>query len=248
MSNELLNDYQIYNDVIDGADRLILPVVMSDTEREEIIDNQLELVLNPERNFLLAAAIKNASPLLSNNSEATLRDLAEATETDQMLRISFWEEVGLCLKGNKQLTESNIYNGTCNANYWAKLKTPAMATKLAYILTPVKEYAKMNKVLLAQGQQILLDILNANPYVGTGKEKRLDSRIAKVQLEAYRLVEERIYGKAVQRVQTHNTNVEDNKKPDHDVEALKAEIKALEATHMDLLTVGDLSLDSAEVV
>ena len=68
------------------------------------------------------------------------------------------------------------------------------------------------------------------PYQGqgSGHRRKLEPKIAKVQLEAYKLVEERIYGKAVNRIQTHNVNESNSGDANATIEQLKREILELE--------------------
>lgn len=210
-------------------------VVLSQQQKELDFDEQILVALRPDQEFL-KEAIKKCSPNLVHKTEAAIIDNAKPTHVDQLLRIALWEELSSALHENRAVSERAIYNGVCSASYWKAIRD-SDEEKFTYLLIPVKSYSRTNKLLLALGQAALIDILNADPYVksqGSGNKKQLDPKIAKVQLEAYRMVEERIYGKAVNRIQTHNTNENADSGAAETIEALQQEIIALENRTMPI--------------
>jgi hypothetical protein len=204
-------------------------VVISAEQKEMDFDEQVLTVLTNDQEPLKRAVTK-CSENLTNKSEKVILEAANPTQVDQLLRISFWEELTNALTEGRKISERAIYNGVCSHNYWNRLRD-VDEDKFTYILIPIKSYSRTNKLLLTLGQECLINILNADPYIkaqGSGNKKVLDPRIAKVQLEAYKMVEERIYGKAVNRIQTHNTNENTPSNANDTIDALKAEIVLLE--------------------
>ncbi len=215
---------------IEYAPRKDHGVVLSQEQKELDFDEQVLSVIGKD-DYLLQDAIIKCSENLVSKTEAAITDNAQPTHVDMLLRISFWEEITNAIHENRNFSERAVYNGVCSHSYWKTLRD-SNEDKFTYILIPVKSYARTNKLLLALGQQKLIEILSADPFIkgqGSGHRRMLDPKVAKVQLEAYKLVEERIYGKAVQRVQQHNIN---ESKPSEEstvtIDQLKKEIAELE--------------------
>lgn len=209
---------------------------LSPLQKELDFDEQLQAAISPDQADL-SDAVERCGNRLIEQSEAAIIDNAKPTQVDQLLRVSFWEEVSSALFENRRVNERNIYNGVCSQSYWRDLRDNR-EEKFTFVLIPIKSYARTNKLLLQMGQACLYEILNASPYVkgqGSGNRKAFDPKIAKVQLEAYKMVEERQFGKAVQRLQTHNINEEKPSTAQETIEALQAEIKALEGTSGPIL-------------
>lgn len=157
-------------------------------------------------------AVKHCTPRLAEFTEGEIVEQARPTNIDQLLRVSFWEEVNAAADEHRKVNQANIYRGICSVGYWNRV-VRELDWKMTYVLMPIKSYNQMNKLLIHKGQQAMLDILNADPYLGKqGKMRKLDARIAKVQLDAYKLVVERMFGRAVERSQKHITH--NDEKPD----------------------------------
>lgn len=206
-------------------------VVLSQDQKDMDFDDQVLASISPDQ-ILLKNAIERCSPNLVEKSQKAIEESAKPTHVDQLLRVSLWEELSDALKENRIVSERAIYNEVCSYSYWKSLRD-GNDEKFTYLLIPIKSYARTNRLLLTLGQEALLNILEADPYVkgaGTGYKKQLDPKIAKVQLEAYKMVEERTYGKAVARIQTHSTNGESDNtgNAQETIEQLKKEIALME--------------------
>lgn len=225
---------------IEHVPRRTKDVVLSQQQKELDFDEQILAALGSEQ-APLKDAITRCSDNLVTKTEAAITDNAKPTHVDQLLRIALWEEISDALHDNRPVSERAIYSGVCSYSYWKNLRD-VDDEKFTYLLIPVKSYSRTNKLLLSLGQSALIEILNADPYVksqGSGYKKQLDPKIAKVQLEAYRMVEERIYGKAVNRIQTHNTNESKTSDAHETIEALQQEIVDLENKHTPLYVEAD---------
>lgn len=215
---------------IDYAPRKTTDIVLSKQQKELDFDEQVLAAIGHDQHTLRDAVVR-CSQNLVDQSESVVMNNANPTHVDQLLRIALWEELSSALHENRPVSERAIYNGVCSQSYWKNTRDHD-DDKFTYLLMPVKSYSRTNKLLLSLGQTALIEILNADPYVrgqGSGNKKQLDPKIAKVQLEAYRMVEERLYGKAVARIQTHNTNETKDDGAHDTIEALQQEIIALES-------------------
>ena len=174
----------------------------------------------------LQFAVKNCTPRLAEFTEGEIVEQARPTNIDQLLRVAFWEEVNAAADEGRKIQQTNIYRGICSVGYCSRVMKE-LDWKMTYVLMPIKSYNQMNKLLIHKGQQAMLDILNADPYLGkSGKMRKLDSRIAKVQLDAYKLVVERQFGKAVERSQQHITRGNETPETLND-QTLEEEIKKM---------------------
>lgn len=189
-------------DIISEAPQRYADIVASEDEVQEDYHCQLMSLLKKNRSEHLKASIMRNSEVLTQHSADEIRRQARVTDTDQLLRHSFWEEVKRAENKKAKIQESNIWHGICTTRYWEKvIKNDDW--KMAYILTPVRDRFLVQKAAHSQGLENLLRIANADVYKRKqGGAKELDPRIAKVVIEAFKILDERLYGQAVQRVQT----------------------------------------------
>lgn len=224
---------------IDYAKPTTNSAVMSSEQKDLDFDEQV--LASCLEGSHLKEAIKKCSENLVNLSEKAIVSNAEPTQVDYLLRVSFWEEVSNALHEGRPIYEKSIYNGVCSQSYWKSLRE-TNHNKFTFLLIPIKSYSRTNKLLLTMGQEKLFQILDADPFIkgqGSGYKKQLDPRIAKVQLEAYKMVEERLHGKAVNRIQTHNIN-ESSPGAKETIEALQREIMSLESGNTPLTIEADV--------
>jgi hypothetical protein len=169
----------------------------------------------------LRDSITAHSEKLCEFTEYQIAKKAEPCQVDQLLRVSFWDEVNTALVENRKVSERNIFKGVCSNSYWMKIRDES-EWKMAYILCPLMSYTKFTKLALHLGQKALIDILNASPVV----DGKFNAKIAHLQMQAAQAVQDRVYGKAVQRLQSHST-VESSKDKES-IEDLQREIARLE--------------------
>jgi hypothetical protein len=175
----------------------------------------------------LRDSIKHNSEKLIECTEYEITQMAEPSQIDQLLRVSFWDEVNTAIAEQRPISERNIFKGVCSNTYWINVRDN-LEWRMAYVLCPIMSYTKANKLGLHLGQKAMLDILNASPYMGSGDGKVLNVKIAQLQLRAFENLQDRTYGKAVQRIQSHNTNENHTSKDTESVEDLQKEIELLE--------------------
>lgn len=224
MSNPPGKYFLGFHDVIDEvSSRNKDKVIHADLKESEFDDIVLGAVA-PESERL-RSSIATVSQHLTEYTEYEIAKLAEPCQIDQLLRVSFWDEVNEAIANNRPISERNIFKGVCSNTYWIRVRDE-LQYKMAYVLCPIMSYSKANKLGLHLGQKAMIEILNASPFSGSGDNKTFNPKIAQLQLKAFELVQDRVHGKAVQRIQSHNTNESANKQ--ESIEDLKREIELLE--------------------
>lgn len=209
------------------TDTRFAKVVVSKEEAKNDYESHLVGLCHPTRNEKLIKSINRGSEKLSEYPEEAVIAKAKVTPTDQMLRISFWEEVKRCERNRVPFTEVKVWQDICSEGYWRKIVHEG-EWKMAYILTPVRDRILLQKSIHQEGLTSLLKIANANPFVTRHGKTTLDPRVAKVIIDAWKLIDDRMYGQAVQRVQTENI-----KKPKLSAQEVENEIKRLKAEVSD---------------
>jgi hypothetical protein len=224
MSRQLADTYLSYNSLVDGISKHNKDKVIHADLKETEFDDVVLGAVAPESQRL-KNSITIHSQKLCDYTEYEIAVEAKPVQTDQLLRVSFWDEVNTAIAESRPISERKIWTGVCSNTYWNKVRDE-LEWKMAYILCPLMSYSKANKLGLHLGQKAMLEILNASPYQGNGEHKTFNSKIAQLQLQAYQALQDRMFGKAVQRLQTHNTNENVDKK--ESIEELQKEIALLE--------------------
>lgn len=175
-------------------------VIHADLKEIEYDDIVLSAI-HPESTKLIDS-VKRNSEVLTQKTEYQITETAEVVMADQLLRVSFWDEVNKAVVEGRTITERNIFNGVCSNKYWMRVRDE-LDDKMAYILCPLMAYTKANKLGLQLGQRAMLDILNVSPK---GENGKFDTKLAQLQFSVFKELQDRSFGKAVQRIQSHNTN------------------------------------------
>lgn len=224
MGRNLGDTFLGFNSVVDEvSSRNKDKVIHADLKQTEFDEVVLQAVA-PESEKLKQAIIIH-SQKLCDYTEYEIAIEAKPVQIDQLLRVSFWDEVNTAIAESRPVSERKIWTGVCSNTYWNKVRDE-LEWKMAYILCPLMSYSKANKLGLHLGQKAMLEILNASPYTGSGEKKAFNPKIAQLQLQAYQALQDRMFGKAVQRLQTHNTNESVANK--ESLEELQKEIALLE--------------------
>lgn len=189
--------------------------------KETDFDDIVLSVIHPD-STPLSDSIRNNSITLTEKSEHEITKEADVIMVDQLLRISFWDEVNTAVVENRAVSERNIFKGVCSRQYWTRVRDE-LPHKMAYVLCPLIAYSKANKLGMQLGQRAMLDILNA--------PARGDVKLAQLQFNIYKELQDRIFGRSVQRVQSHNTN--ETITSSDSIEDLHKEIALLEGKGLD---------------
>lgn len=112
-------------------------------------------------------------------SEKELKKQFETSHNLDLLRRSFWREFDSAQAGKRNIIVSNVYSGICVSATWTG-RIEANPFKLAYILTPPRDYQNQIEVLLDIATDQILEILelpnkrkdgSADPMLGNVKHR-----------------------------------------------------------------------------
>lgn len=217
-----------FTELVDKVSKYNHDKVVHQDLKETEYDDILLSVVAPESD-MLKFSIKQHSQKLTQHTEYEIVNLAQPVQTDQLLRISFWDEVNTAIAENRVISERKIWQGVCSGTYWHRVRDE-LEWKMAYVLTPVMSYAKANKLGLELGQKAMLAILAAPNIDKNGKIENI--KLAQLQKQVFEMIQDRIHGKAVQRIQSHNTNENVEKK--ESLEDLHKELEQLQKKVMPI--------------
>jgi len=191
---------------IHGEDTATVRTIATEQEIEDDYQDYLVQLFHPIKGDYMIQAVKRNSHLLAEYNEKELRENADVKERDELLRMSFWEEMTRAETERTPVKEVNIWRGICTKVYWDRV-VREYDNKFAFVLTPPRKKRLMTKLIHHEGLGRLHEIINA-PMMVKNKygQEVLDHKTAKLILEAWKLANESLYGTAVQRIQKHVVN------------------------------------------
>jgi hypothetical protein len=137
-----------------------------------------------------------------------LSQKANPSFTLSRLRLSFWNEYENAIQNNRKMSLGKILAGVCTDTVFRKsiLDNPL---KMAYILSPPKDYMVTVKEALDAGLDNVRAIVGANVFLADGKT--LNVKAAEVVLKAVALLDMRVKGAVIQRIDQRSVNLNVNK-------------------------------------
>jgi hypothetical protein len=164
-------------------------------------------------------------------TENQLKKEAKPTRTDYALRVSFWREFDKIFwrDGKRKIVSLHVYAGICTDTYFYDrfLKNPR---KVAWLVRPQQTYAKEMEAILARVTERLWEIVDI-PI--RDRKGNVSSRNADILLRAAQMIENRVKGMAIQRIEEKSLRLNVTAKPGpqtiETVEAMEAKIRVLEA-------------------
>lgn len=139
-------------------------------------------------------------------SDSELKTKAKIDLELERLRVSFWTEFDRSDRTETPMNVNNIVSGVCAPTYFTK-HILVNSFKLAYICRPPSNIAIAAEELLLFSMEQVREIM-ALPH--TDEKGRVDARLAKVKIDAFREIYNRVKGMVVQRVEQKNLNVNVN--------------------------------------
>jgi hypothetical protein len=138
-------------------------------------------------------------------SEEDLEKLVSPTKTDEMLRVSFWNEVRRVTEASEiRLKPIKVYDGVCTREHFNSYIV-ASPLKFAYILRPPPSHKAKSELIISRGTSKLLEALDAKLVYSNG---HMDAKATKTVLDIVAYFESRMKGAVTQKVETKNLNVE----------------------------------------
>lgn len=139
---------------------------------------------------------KNRPDLLEQDEQwFKINHRNSVTLITQRIRVALWMEFERALFGNRVMKPSNIFAGTCTESVFYKIVEDDI--RFAYVLTPPSDYITMLKEAHNAGLEKLREIFSAQIIDTDGN---LDTKSAEVVLKAFALIDARLKGAIIQRV------------------------------------------------
>lgn len=163
---------------------------------------------------------------ITHASEAQIRLYAEPDERDERLRLAFWDEYNYATSVGAPIRINQVIKGVCSVETFYQFYLPNNK-KLAWIITPPKFYSQGMKYILHLGLDRLTEIMQSKVVDEDGK---LDVRSAALILKTFQLVDLRVKGAIMQKVQIDQRTLNMN-----------AEVRAEELQQMQLRQLQSMS-------
>lgn len=145
-------------------------------------------------------------PDLLSMDEGTIKNKTCPSVTLMRIRMSFWSEYELAVSRGRRMKLSQIIGGICTELFFKK-KILDDNMKVAFMLTPPSDYVVQVKESLQAGMETLRQIVSAKIVDDDGY---LIPRAAEIVLKTVALLDMRVKGAIVQRVDQRTINYNKN--------------------------------------
>jgi hypothetical protein len=175
----------------------------------------------------LQAGIKNlllTSPELLELEFDEIKLKANPSFTLCRLRMSFWNEYENAITNNRKMKMARIVAGVCTDSLF-KAKILPDLVRLAYVLSPPKDYVITVKESLDAGLDNLRAIVTAKV---TNDDGSLNAKSADIVLKAIALLDMRVKGAVIQRIDQRSLNVNVNRDVTPHASSAPTSLEALE--------------------
>lgn len=135
-------------------------------------------------------------PHYLNKSEHELLKLLKPSEIDDKVRLLFWIEYNRAQDSNTKMVMSHTYSKVMSRDcFFDLLKVPR---RVAWIMSPPEEYMISLEASLNHGRRNMDKIMRMSLFDEKGKLRTAE---AKVFLKAFELLDNRVKGAVVQRIE-----------------------------------------------
>lgn len=177
----------------------------------------------------LIMRVRESLPEIAVASEDWLRKYLKPDERDERLRLSFWDEYNIVTAGTykRRMRLESVLSGICNNTTWEKIYA-CNDKKLLWVLTPPKSYVQSMNYILHLGTERLSEIMSL-PI--RDEEGNVDHKAASLILKAFEMVDMRVKGGIIQKMQVEQKNLNVHVSAPSDLEAIRGidDISKLEA-------------------
>lgn len=163
-------------------------------------------------------------PHYLTETEVELQALVKPTELDDRMRVAFWHEYVRAQDAGQNIKLMNVFSPFCtDKHFYTKITTNP--GKIAWLICKPSEYMMSLEASLNHGKNTLDKIMKMDVFTPDGN---LKIKEAGVFLKAYELLDNRVRGAVIQRIEqkTHSLHMH-TKTPDMDGEALRDELEVL---------------------
>jgi hypothetical protein len=126
------------------------------------------------------------------------------------VRITFWEEYERAARAQERMIITHLFKGVCRNDLYYNLfkKYPAL---FAWMVCPLAGYLLQRKELEFLAEERMVEVLSVSAVKNNEDGTfRCDSRWAKIQVEMYQLLQDRIYGAVTQKISSEQKSVNVN--------------------------------------
>lgn len=189
--------------------------------------NVINLVPPNVRMRILDAMEK--APNYFNKSEMELWNIVRPSDTADGIRIAFWHEYNRVQDaGKNQMIMHNVYGGFMHSPNFYKDFLPK-AANIAWMLNIPTHYLMSLEAHLQHGKNTLGKIIRVNLFE---KDGSLKIKEAQIFLKAYEMLDNRVKGSVVQRIESKSAHLNVTQRLDAD--EIKKEIEALTAANIPI--------------
>lgn len=151
-------------------------------------------MLNPgTRDKMLGNVDRN----LLGMDEDELRTIVKPSPNLNKLRLAFWFEYDTAIRSGRRMDIKRVYSGIVSMESWNK--EYCKSKRLAWILTPVSSYQTSMEEALEFSIAQMRKMLDAPLFKDDG---RLDTAAANTVLRVFSLLDQRVHGSIVQKLET----------------------------------------------
>lgn len=174
-----------------------MTVVIDKSDPSNIIN------LLPARMAEMVEVMYQEHPEYLNASEEMMFEITKPDSRTEMLRIAFWEEYFRAKNTDTKIRMNYVFGGIIHATNWNR-HFISNQKRLAWLMTPMTERMLSYKASLDQGRRTLRSLLSMKI---TDKKGNVDPKLAQVFLKAYEMLEGRVHGAVVQRIDQRTQNI-----------------------------------------
>ena len=159
--------------------------------------------LLPDRLVPILHRVRAKLPKTLFSPESTVRMTVKPDERDERIRLSFWDEYNNATAMNRKMGIQRLLDNVVSWEGWTTYYEPD-DIKMLWIFTPPRSYAQSMKYILHLGTERLLEIMSLPIIDNRGT---VDSKVVTQILKAFQLVDTRVKGAIVQRMQIDQRNL-----------------------------------------
>jgi hypothetical protein len=189
----------------------------------------------------IKALIEELDPWMLGCSERELRTKLKPDELDETLRLAFWDEYTVAVDAKRPMNMTNVYIRLCSKEMFYK-KFITVPLRLAYMLRPPMDYTYKMRDLLEIGHRRMREVLEL-PILN--KQGNPDAKLIAEMVKIVALVENRVRGAVVQKVQMEQKSLNINVDAPKDYFEISDELEKIEK-EIKLMEAGDGGFGSAE--
>lgn len=210
-------------------------VAKSESEVEEEFDEERSVVsLLPPRVRQLIALAQEKAPNYFNKTEMILWGMVRPSDTADGLRISFWKEYNRAQDLGKKMVMQNVFGPFMHHEIFYR-DFLTSAGNVAWMLCIPTHYLMSLEAQLQHGKNSLGKIMRMPLF---DKEGNLKTKEAQIFLKAYEMLDNRVRGAVVQRIESKSASININQTLSGDPDDLRKELEQ-RRTALGLIEVSD---------